>query len=692
MKKLISGIIICFCSFYIHAQNLVPNPGFEDYTSCPTGMEQIAKAFPWKNLTLSTDYFNACNTANTFASVPYNIGGYQYPRNGDGYGAFNVFVLDGLPDYDQRDYMVTPLVTPLEKDSFYIIEFFINRSNNNIAACDCLDVWLLDSTDLVLPDPLFINSFIEGAPQLHSPKGYYLQDTLNWMRLSWTYQAKGEENLIIIGNFNTDDETDHILYSGVAGLETFYNIDDVTVKKIPEYYAQINIGNDTIICDSSLTLTLTAQPIYDSYLWNTGDTTQSITITTAGTYWVDVGFGDCIITDTIYIESRATETFNFLDYWEVCPDELPLLLTALDSMDTYLWSNGSDSAQIAITESGTYWIEATYTCGVWRDTFELVVLFPDLIDLGEDTILCNQPVFSEVLEAPSSYESYIWNTGDTTSSITVTSPGTYWVTGEYTCGQLTDTIQIINQPLLELDLGNDTTFCLGESIWLEGNAGFTTYEWNTGDMENSLEITDYGTYTLEANYPCGIEKDTIEIFLPAEIWIELPEDTVIGLGDTLTLLPIVPNGNFSYTWQSTQAVSCDSCISQTIFPTENTTYNVAIMDEYGCIATTQILVLVEERRRIFIPNAFSPNGDLNNDKFTIYGGDEVAQIQKLQIFSRWGELVFQKENFPPNDESLGWDGFFKGEKMNSNVFVVVVFVEYKDGLVEMFWKDVTLME
>ncbi|MFT6319464.1 MAG: hypothetical protein ACJAT4_000381, partial [Granulosicoccus sp.] len=52
----------------------------------------------------------------------------------------------------------------------------------------------------------------------------------------------------------------------------------------------------------------------------------------------------------------------------------------------------------------------------------------------------------------------------------------------------------------------------------------------------------------------------------------------------------------------------------------------------------------------------------------------------------------QKENFPPNDESLGWDGFFKGEKMNSNVFVVVVFVEYKDGLVEMFWKDVTLME
>jgi gliding motility-associated-like protein len=296
------------------------------------------------------------------------------------------------------------------------------------------------------------------------------------------------------------------------------------------------------------------------------------------------------------------------------------------------------------------------------------------------------------LEAPSSYESYIWNTGDTTSSITVTSPGTYWVTGEYTCGQLTDTIQIINQPLLELDLGNDTTFCLGESIWLEGNAGFTTYEWNTGDMENSLEITDYGTYTLEANYPCGIEKDTIEIFLPAEIWIELPEDTVIGLGDTLTLLPIVPNGNFSYTWQSTQAVSCDSCISQTIFPTENTTYNVAIMDEYGCLATTQILVQVEERRRIFIPNAFSPNDDLNNDRFTIYGGNEVGQIQKLQIFSRWGELVFQKENFPPNDESLGWDGFFKGKKMNSNVFVVVVSVVFKNGEVEVYKKDLTLME
>jgi hypothetical protein len=62
MKKLISGIAICFCCIYIHAQNLIPNPGFEDYTSCPTYAEEIAKAFPWKNLTLSTDYFNACNT------------------------------------------------------------------------------------------------------------------------------------------------------------------------------------------------------------------------------------------------------------------------------------------------------------------------------------------------------------------------------------------------------------------------------------------------------------------------------------------------------------------------------------------------------------------------------------------------------------------------------------------------------
>jgi hypothetical protein len=64
----------------------------------------------------------------------------------------------------------------------------------------------------------------------------------------------------------------------------------------------------------------------------------------------------------------------------------------------------------------------------------------------------------------------------------------------------------------------------------------------------------------------------------------------------------------------------------------------------------------------------------------------------LQIFSRWGELVFQKENFPPNDESLGWDGFFKGKKMNSNVFVVVVSVVFKNGEVEVYKKDLTLME
>jgi gliding motility-associated-like protein len=95
----------------------------------------------------------------------------------------------------------------------------------------------------------------------------------------------------------------------------------------------------------------------------------------------------------------------------------------------------------------------------------------------------------------------------------------------------------------------------------------------------------------------------------------------------------------------------------------------------------------------FIPNVFSPNGDGVNDGFTIFGGPAIDEVESLRVFHRWGGMVFENENFQPNDPRLGWDGRSgNGQMLNPAVFVFFARVRYLDGAVEEFAGDVTLVK
>ncbi|HQU60334.1 MAG TPA: gliding motility-associated C-terminal domain-containing protein, partial [Saprospiraceae bacterium] len=106
-----------------------------------------------------------------------------------------------------------------------------------------------------------------------------------------------------------------------------------------------------------------------------------------------------------------------------------------------------------------------------------------------------------------------------------------------------------------------------------------------------------------------------------------------------------------------------------------------------------VRVYVDKRPNIFIPNAFSPNGDGANDVFLIFArSGSVAQVRSFYIFNRWGEQVFQAFGFPPNDPRYGWDGIFRGEPMNPAVFSYFAEIEFVDGSVELFKGDVQLVK
>jgi len=81
---------------------------------------------------------------------------------------------------------------------------------------------------------------------------------------------------------------------------------------------------------------------------------------------------------------------------------------------------------------------------------------------------------------------------------------------------------------------------------------------------------------------------------------------------------------------------------------------------------------------IFIPNTFSPNGDGSNDLF-YPRGKGLERVKTLRVFNRWGEIVFEKNNFPVNDATYGWDGTFKGNKPKADVYVYQVEIFCENG-------------
>jgi gliding motility-associated-like protein len=143
-------------------------------------------------------------------------------------------------------------------------------------------------------------------------------------------------------------------------------------------------------------------------------------------------------------------------------------------------------------------------------------------------------------------------------------------------------------------------------------------------------------------------------------------------------------------WTPQGVVPCDTCQEQWIFPFIETTFSITV-DENGCTDSDQVTVSVSKDRPVYVPNAFSPNNDGNNDIFYIFSGSSVANIRSFLVFNRWGETVWQYYNFQPNDPAFGWDGTHRGKFMDPAVFTWFAEVEFIDGRVIMYEGDVTLM-
>jgi len=191
-----------------------------------------------------------------------------------------------------------------------------------------------------------------------------------------------------------------------------------------------------------------------------------------------------------------------------------------------------------------------------------------------------------------------------------------------------------------------------------------------------------------------IDTTLVSLVDPPQLVVTAGPDIELVLGDSALVQgfysPLEPVdiewiGNLDW-------LPCDSCLVPMARPFESTDYTLRVTNANGCVAEDDMHFKVNIIRPFYAPNAFSPNGDGFNDWFGVFSTGIAIDIDELLVFDRWGSLVYQDENVQLNNPSAGWDGSYKGKKLNPDVYIWVAKVRYLDDVVVQFSGDITLVK
>ncbi|MFZ5552219.1 MAG: PKD domain-containing protein [Bacteroidota bacterium] len=264
-------------------------------------------------------------------------------------------------------------------------------------------------------------------------------------------------------------------------------------------------------------------------------------------------------------------------------------------------------------------------------------------------------------------------------TITYNTPGTYSVTLNATNGTGTDdttmtaliTVQTCPPPTAAFSV-NDSTICEGTCITITNSStSATSYAWtftggtppsSTSASPGTVCYNTAGSYTIQliVSNSNGTDTVTHSVTVSPAPTVTASADTIINSGQTVPITA-TGSGSGSYTWSPPTGLSCTNCQSPNASPMVPTTYTVTYT-ENGCSVTDDVFVDVIIVEGIGVPNAFSPNGDGENDMLSVMGAGILSM--HFIVYNRYGQLVFESTS-----QQLGWDGKHEGKDANTGVFV-----------------------
>ena len=464
---------------------------------------------------------------------------------------------------------------------------------------------------------------------------------------------------------------------------------DIVTSMLPVAPSCSGVNNGSVLATA-----IGGTPPY-SYQWSNGESTSAINNVGAGTYTViitdDKG---CVAYDTatlaVAAEITISDTVVDLLCYGDANGEITLTIAGGTPPYTYAWSNSANTKDLSGLSGGTYDVVVTDNSGCTA-AGSYVVDEPDsiLMELFITPVKCYgdaDGVAATRIEGGTPDYDYQWSDGQLSNVATGLDPGplTLTVTDANGCVQtITDTVYGPDQLVITADTIYNVS-CYDESdggVIINVQGGTASYNYAVENVNfqpdgifTGLEAGDYTALVLDGNNCQATVQFTITE--PDEWLIEFPEPYVFtARGASVTLTPIldasvVPD---EYFWEPAQGLSCTDCAEPIATPLETTTYTLNITDVNGCVQDADVAVVVKNDYELFLPNAFSPNGDGRNDVWVPIDFGSVRDIE-ISIFDRWGGKVFSSRS-----TANGWDGTYKGKIVYSETFVYVVEGTFLNG-------------
>lgn len=431
-----------------------------------------------------------------------------------------------------------------------------------------------------------------------------------------------------------------------------------------------DLGNDTAFCNGDPFSMILDPGAFTTYNWSTGVNTPTISIVAVGAvYSVTVSdLNGCINSDMITIIDNPLPTPNLGPDEAFCQGNSFTKILNPGSFSTYLWSDGSVGQVLGVSVGGIYSVTVSDINNCMNDDDIVITENPSpAVDLGPDVYYCEDVAVSHLLDAttnlPGPGFNFLWTTGATTGTIIANSFGTFGVvvTDQITNCSTVGTTHIIATLKANPDLGEDGVICEGQLINLDPKNSIPgyIYTWNTGATTATINVFETGTYWVQldaSNGTCTGLIDTIVLDPGVLPVVQLGEDLYPCIGQQVNLLNNASDfPGTTYEWQ-------DGTKGGSYEVTKTGTYEVEATNQCGSVVD-QVFIEFQDCSNVYVPTAFTPNGDGKNDTFYPKSDQEFTEYG-FWVYDRWGRLLF-KTNTP----NFGWNGTFDGDPVANGVYI-----------------------
>lgn len=531
--------------------------------------------------------------------------------------------------------------------------------------------------------------------------------------LIWNF---GDGNILVTSNVSTVYHTYNTsgLFIPKVTLKSNYNcnvllngVDTIKVDYVVAGFknnVQQKCGYSTVQFTDTSRIYFT--PV--TYYWDFGDGTfsnlknPSHVYTSTNTWTVKLtvtSVSGCIstITKNIFIKVDDKPNASILAPTTACTQK-PVLyqaqINANDSITVMHWTFSNGFVTNGVTVNNTYTSTGNFTAtliagtvnGCMDTVSKSIIVNPSpAVIASNDVKICKG---QSIQISASGATTYSWSPINNTLSCTncpnpianplVTTLYTITGTNNFGCTNTDSVLVTVAQPI-HLSVSNNDTICIGQSSQLSVSGG-ATYIWSpNATLNNNTSSSPVATPTVTTKYRvigfdgynCFQDTAYVTVAVGKYPTITLGADKTLATGTPLPLVSQVTNGPITnWVWgPSSASLNCFDCPQPIATIKKEICYTVEAYNLYKCVAKDTLCVKVFcENSQVFIPNAFTPDADGVNDVLMVRA-QGIKTIKHFRVFNRWGQVVFDKSNFPPNDVAFGWDGNINGKPAAPDVYV-----------------------